>query len=186
MRIIKHCAQTYPTPATGFLVGMDINSQLQASNAFPFPHLEIPNSETTNTHHDAAQASNLAAAAPRAKVNSIYQADMIRQLREVNIDANCVGWYTSANMGNFINLTFIENQYHYQKELNERTVAIVHDVGRSSQGSCSLRAFRLSPAFMQAYKEGKFTTEKCVFSVTWNISTSSPHPCQMEADSLSN
>ena len=168
MRIIKHCAQNFPTPATGFLVGMDVNSQLQASNAFPFPHLEIPNSETSSTHHDAAQASNLAAAAPRAKVNSLYQTEMIRQLREVNIDANCVGWYTSANMGNFINLTFIENQYHYQKELNERTVAIVHDVGRSSQGSCSLRAFRLSPAFMQAYKEGKFTTEKCASRLSQN------------------
>jgi translation initiation factor 3 subunit H len=53
----------------------------------------------------------------------------------------------------------IENQFFFQKETNERTVALVHDVSRSSQGTLSLRAFRLSPTFMAAYKEGKFTTE---------------------------
>jgi translation initiation factor 3 subunit H len=105
-------------------------------------------------------ASNSAAAAPRAKSNVSYQNEMIKYLREVNVDANNVGWYTSANMGNFINTSMIENQYFYQKEVNERTVALVHDVSRSSQGALSLRAFRLSPNFMAAYKEGKFTTEQ--------------------------
>ena len=85
---------------------------------------------------------------------------MIKYLREVNVDANNVGWYTSANMGNFVNVSMVENQYSYQKEANERTVALVHDVSRSSQGALSLRAFRLSPAFMAAYKENKFNTEK--------------------------
>ena len=159
MKIIKHCSQTFPTTATGFLVGMDVQGTLQATNSFPFPTIDIP---STDSHHDNNASSNLAAAAPRAKVNAIYQNDMIRNLREVNIDANNVGWYTSANMGNFVNINMIENQYHYQKDLNERTVAIIHDVSRSSQGSLSLRAFRLSQPFMAAYKEGKFTTERLV------------------------
>jgi translation initiation factor 3 subunit H len=89
-----------------------------------------------------------------------YQNEMIRCLREVNVDANNVGWYTSANMGNFINTSMIENQFYYQNQLNERAVALVHDVSRSSQGALSLRAFRLSSTFMAAYKENKFTTEK--------------------------
>ena len=63
-------------------------------------------------------------------------------------------------MGNFVNINMVENQYHYQKEMNERTVALVHDVSRSSQGSLSFRAFRLSAPFMAAYREGKFTTER--------------------------
>ena len=155
MKMIKHCSQAFPTTATGFLVGMDKQGTLETTNAFPFPTVDVPNTEG---HHDNA-ASNLAAAAPRAKANVNYQNEMIRNLREVNIDANNVGWYTSANMGNFVNLNLIENQYHYQKDLNERTVAIIHDVSKSSQGSLSLRAFRLSPAFMLAYKENKFTTE---------------------------
>jgi translation initiation factor 3 subunit H len=87
---------------------------------------------------------------------------MIRMVREVNVDANSVGWYTSANMGNFVNMNVIENQFFYQKELNERTVALVHDVSRSAQGSLSLRAFRLSAKFVEAFKENKFNSEEYV------------------------
>ncbi|KAF2182189.1 hypothetical protein K469DRAFT_712794 [Zopfia rhizophila CBS 207.26] len=154
MKIIKHSSQAFPTTATGSLVGMDVNGTLQVTNSFPFPTVDIP---TTDGHQDSA--SNLAAAAPRAKANAAYQNEMIKFLREVNVDANNVGWYTSTSMGNFVNANTIENQFFYQKEMNERTVALVHDVSRSSQGSLSLRAFRLSPSFMVAYKEGKFTTE---------------------------
>lgn len=155
MKIIKHSSQTFPTTATGSLVGMDVNGTLQITNSFPFPPVDIP---AVDGHQDSA--SNLAAAAPRAKANAAYQNEMIKFLREVNVDANNVGWYTSTSMGNFVNANTIENQYFYQKEMNERTVALVHDVSRSSQGSLSLRAFRLSPSFMAAYKEGKFTTER--------------------------
>ncbi|KAL9071293.1 MAG: hypothetical protein Q9161_004309 [Pseudevernia consocians] len=156
MKIIKHCSQTFPTTATGFLVGMDNAANLEVTNSFPFPTVEVP---PADGHHDNNAASNIAAAAPRAKANATYQNEMIKKLREVNVDANNTGWYTSANLGNFVNINMIENQYFYQKDLNERTVALVHDVSRSSQGSLSLRAFRLSPSFMTAYKEAKFTTE---------------------------
>ncbi|CAL8583858.1 hypothetical protein XPA_009473 [Xanthoria parietina] len=156
MKIIKHCSQTFPLVTTGFLVGMDAKSTLEITNSFPFPASEPPPSDT---YHDSNNISQLAAAAPRSKANGLYQNEMIKKLREVNVDANNVGWYTSANLGNFVNMNMIENQFHYQKELNERTVALVHDVSRSSQGSLSLRAFRLSPAFMLAYKENKFTVE---------------------------
>jgi translation initiation factor 3 subunit H len=154
MKIIKHCSQAFPTTATGCLVGMDVNGILQITNTFPFPTENVPQ----DSHADATTA---AAVAPRTKANAAYQAEMIKMLREVNVDANNVGWYTSASMGNFVNMNMIENQFFYQKDMNERTVALVHDVSRSSQGSLSLRAFRLSPQFMTAYKENKFTTEMC-------------------------
>lgn len=162
MKIIKHCSQSFPLMTTGFIVGMDAKSTLEITNSFPFPATEPPPS--TDTYHDNNNMSQWAAAAPRSKANGIYQNEMIKKLREVNVDANNVGWYTSANLGNFVNMNMIENQYHYQKELNERTVALVHDVSRSSQGSLSLRAFRLSPAFMAAYKESKFSAERYKFS----------------------
>jgi translation initiation factor 3 subunit H len=159
MKIIKHCSQTFPTTATGSLVGMDVDNTLEITNSFPFPVVEMP----TESHFDNA-APNPAAAAPRAKSNAAYQAEMVRMLREVNIDANNAGWYTSANMGNFVNMNVIENQFFYQKELNERTVALVHDVSRSAQGSLSLRAFRLSAKFMEAFKDNKFNSEEYVIS----------------------
>ena len=157
MKIIKHSTHTFPTTATGSLVGMDIKDTLQITNCFPFPHMDYT---ATDGHADSV-AANFAASAPRAKANTAYQNEMIKFLREVNVDANNVGWYTSTSMGNFVNAHTIENQFFYQKEMNERTVALVHDVSRSAQGTLSLRAFRLSPQFMAAYKESKFTTDKC-------------------------
>ncbi|KAK4115892.1 hypothetical protein N656DRAFT_795578 [Canariomyces notabilis] len=151
MKIVKHCSSSFPTTATGSIVGMDNNNVLEVTNTFPFP---TPDISTTDHQTDASSL----AAAPRAKANIAYQNEMIRHLKEVNVDANNVGWYTSASMGNFITLPFVENQYHYQRD-NDKTVALVHDVSRSSHGALNLRAFRLSPEFMAAYKEGKFTTE---------------------------
>lgn len=160
MKLVNHAAKTFPTVATGSLVGMESHSQpglLEITSCFPFPTIDVP---TTDDHRDNNNHANLAASAPRAKANIVYQNEMIKFLREVNVDANNVGWYTSTNMGNFVNLNTIENQFFYQKDPNERAVALVHDVSRSSQGSLSLRAYRLSPAFVAAYKDGKFTTDK--------------------------
>jgi translation initiation factor 3 subunit H len=161
MKIIKHSSQSYPTVSTGSIVGMDVSGTLEITNSFPFPTIESPADSGDNRSH-AADIAQLAAAAPRAKSNLVYQADMIRMLREVNVDSQNVGWYTSTNMGNFVNSNTIENQFFYQKELNERTVALVHDVSRSAHGALSLRAFRLSPQFMTAYKDSKFTIERFV------------------------
>jgi len=157
MKTIKHCATRHPATATGFLVGMDNGGLLEITNCFPFPVVDLPPEAQYEQQH-----FNSAAAAPRAKANTAYQAEMIRMQKEVGVDANNVGWYTSANLGNFINSNFIENQYFYQKEVNERTVALVHDVSRSSQGALSMRAFRLSSQFIASYKESKFTTEAYV------------------------
>lgn len=160
MRIIKHATSTFPTPSTGFLLGLDINAHVHITNAFPFPAAAPEASANSDPYHQQ-DAASLAAAAPRAKSNVAYQNEMIKFLREVNTDAQNVGWYISCSMGAFINTNFIENQYFYQRAQDERTtVALVFDVSRSSQGSLSLKAYRLSPSFMAAYKEGKFTTER--------------------------
>ncbi|KKF96886.1 Eukaryotic translation initiation factor 3 subunit H [Ceratocystis platani] len=151
LKIAKHCSSSFPTTVTGALVGLDTEATLDITNSFPFPSVE-------SSSPDHSDSSAQASAAPRQKSIIAYQTDMIRKLKEVNIDANAIGWYTSATMGNFFNLSLIENQYHYQKD-NQSAIALVHDVSRSSQGTLNLRAFRLTPAFMAAYKENKFTTE---------------------------
>jgi len=159
MKIVKHSSQSFPTVATGSIVGMEVGGTLEITNCFPFPTVDAP-PEAATSSHAAESAAQLAAAAPRAKANLAYGAEMIKMLREVNVDSQNIGWYTSTNMGNFVNANTIENQYFYQKDLNERTVALVHDVSRSAQGALSLRAFRLSPSFMAAYKEGKFNVDR--------------------------
>ncbi|CAK7228905.1 Eukaryotic translation initiation factor 3 subunit H [Sporothrix curviconia] len=161
MKITKHCSSSFPTTATGAIVGMENNGTLEVTNTFAFPSVADAAADAANERGHQNDASSIAAAAPRAKANVAYQAEMIRHLKEVNVDANSVGFYTSATMGNFINMSFIENLYHYQRDahVGASTIALVYDVSRSSQGALNLRAFRLSAAFVAAYKEGKFTTE---------------------------
>ncbi|CAH0043501.1 unnamed protein product [Clonostachys solani] len=154
IKIAKHCASAFPTTATGAIVGMDTESLIEVTNSFPFPTVE--GSSTDSSHQN--DASSIAAQAPRQKSSLTYTNEMIRHLKEVNVDANSVGWYTSATMGNFVNMHFIENQVHYQKE-SKAAVALVYDASKSSLGNLTLRAFRLSAAFMAAFKDTKFTTE---------------------------
>lgn len=90
-----------------------------------------------------------------------YQLDMMRCLRAVNVDNNTVGWYRSSHLGNFVDISLIDTQYNYQKSLGAQSAVIVHDVSKSAaQGNLSLRAFRLTDAFMKQYESNKFTTER--------------------------
>jgi len=162
MRIIKHSTTAFPTPATGCLVGLEVGSQLEVTNSFPFPAAaDTPAaSNPSDPYHNADQVA-LALAAPRAKSSTAYQNEMLKLMREVNVDAQNVGWYVSCSLGNFISQAFVENQAFYQRSSqDERTVALVFDASRSSQAGLSLTAYRLTPAFLAAYREGKFTTER--------------------------
>lgn len=95
------------------------------------------------------------------KIIAQYQLDMMRCLRAVNVDNNTVGWYRSAHLGNFVDLSLIETQYSYQNSLSAQSVVLIHDVSKSAaQGNLSIRAFRLTDAFMKAYETKKFTTER--------------------------
>ena len=43
----------------------------------------------------------------------VYQLDMIKMLREVNFDTNCVGWYQSMYLGSYSTSSLLENQLSY-------------------------------------------------------------------------
>ncbi|CDH51145.1 eukaryotic translation initiation factor 3subunit [Lichtheimia corymbifera JMRC:FSU:9682] len=136
LKIIKHCRESYPSDVTGQLLGLDEKGILEVTNCFPFP----------------ADCDENASAQ--------YQLDMMRCLRAVNVDNNTVGWYRSSHLGNFVDISLIDTQYNYQKSLGAQSAVIVHDVSKSAaQGNLSLRAFRLTDAFMKQYESNKFTTE---------------------------
>ncbi|KAF8974815.1 hypothetical protein BGZ46_009712, partial [Entomortierella lignicola] len=136
LKIVKHCRESAPATVTGQLMGLDVNGVLEVTHSFPMPK----NQESEDFE------------------GSQYQLQMMRCLREVNVDDNSVGWYQSTNMGNFMNQSLIDHQFEFQQALN-KSVLIIHDVARSSMGNLNLRALRLTPAFMKLYKEKKFTTE---------------------------
>ncbi|MCP6117042.1 hypothetical protein NL387_27520, partial [Klebsiella pneumoniae] len=61
-----------------------------------------------------------------------YQLDMMRRLRRVNVDHFHVGWYQSADVGNFLSLSLLESQYHYQTSIEE-SVVVIYDTKKSAR-----------------------------------------------------
>lgn len=76
----------------------------------------------------------------------------------VNVDHFHVGWYQSADVGNFLNLSLLESQYHYQTSIEE-SVVLIYDTAKSARGFLTLKAYRLTPQAIQMYKENEFTPE---------------------------
>jgi len=131
LQILKHCRESLPDLVTGQLLGLDVEDRLEVTSCFPFP------SRTSPDDDDDQEGAE-------------YQIEMMHRLREVNVDNNTVGWYQSTYLGSFLNDAMIETQYNYQDNI-EKSVVIVYDPLRSSQGTLSLRAFRLTKTFMAAY-----------------------------------
>lgn len=88
---------------------------------------------------------------------------MIRLLKEVNIEANPVGFYISSYLGGFFNQALVDSLVSFHSS-NPNTIVLVHDVTKSLQGTLSLKAYRLSEQFLAANKAsgGKFSSEAVV------------------------
>ena len=143
LKIIKHCQEALPSFVTGQLLGLDIGRTLEVTNCFPFPAKgddATPAAEGDGGDEDGAE----------------YQMEMMRCLREVNVDNNTVGWYQSTYFSSFIDDQCIETQFNYQENI-KNCVVIIYDPSRTRTTGLALRAFRLTDSFMALYKEGKFT-----------------------------
>jgi translation initiation factor 3 subunit H len=148
LKIIKHCQDHLPEIVTGQLLGLDIahagskEVTLEVTNCFPFP------THTGEQDDDTDDAG------------AEYQLKMMTHLREVNMDYNTVGWYTSTYLGSFLSESLVDTQYNYQNTIR-KCVVLVFDPVKTSQGVLSLRAYRLTQAFMNMYadKQRNFTKE---------------------------
>ncbi|KAL5703115.1 zeta-carotene isomerase [Ranunculus cassubicifolius] len=139
LKIIKHCKEFSPALVTGQLLGLDVGSVLEVTNCFPFP---------TRDDDEELEADG-----------ANYQLEMMRCLREVNVDNNTVGWYQSTLLGSFQTVELIETFMNYQENI-KRCVCIIYDPSRSNQGVLALKALKLSDAFMDLYRNNNFTGEK--------------------------
>lgn len=138
MKIVKHCheeSQNSMEIAQGALLGLLDGNRLEITNCFPFP-------KSSDESVDEEE----------------YQLAMMRRLRRVNVDHFHVGWYQSADVGNFLSLTFMESQYHYQTSIEE-SVVVVYDTQKSARGFLTLKAYRLTPQAIAMYKDNDFTPD---------------------------
>ncbi|XP_057543458.1 eukaryotic translation initiation factor 3 subunit H isoform X2 [Amaranthus tricolor] len=139
LKIIKHCKECSPDPVTGQLLGLDVGSVLEVTNCFPFP---------TRDEDEELEAEG-----------ANYQLEMMRCLREVNVDNNTVGWYQSTFLWSYQTEDLIETFMNYQENIR-RCVCIIYDPSKSNQGVLALKALKLSDSFMELYRNNNFTGEK--------------------------
>lgn len=139
MKILKHARENPHDSASGPLLGLVVNHTLEVTNCFATP----PTSTNAAGEDDDGAAT--------------FQLEMLRCLREVNVDHLQVGWYQTTALGAHLTIDTIQRQYEYQKR-SEESVVLIYDPVLTAQGSLSLRAFRLSAAFMNLYKTQEFSS----------------------------
>ncbi|ESK89317.1 eukaryotic translation initiation factor 3 subunit [Moniliophthora roreri MCA 2997] len=139
-KIMKHARDSPSTSAHGLLLGLDLDGTLEVSNSFPLPHHMGDEDEKSS------------------KSVARYQASMLRSLKEVQSDDGVVGFYQASSLGAFFSQSLVDTQAIHQDKLRHGGVVVVHDVSQTAQGSASFRAFRLTSAFLEAYKKTNFST----------------------------
>ena len=138
MKLIKHCHEVNLANlgvAQGALLGLVADTRLEITHCFPFPSV----SDESISDED-------------------FQIDMMRRLRMVNVDHWHVGWYQSAQFGNFLSPQLLESHFAYQTSIEE-SVCLIFDTSKTSKGFLSLKAYRLTPEAIKLYKAGDFTPE---------------------------
>jgi len=151
LKIIKHCKENTPEFVTGQLLGLDSGSTLEVTNCFPTP---FPN----RSEWDDGEAGGDAGLE--------YQIEMMKNLRDVNVDSNTVGWYQSTFLGAFVNIGTIESQFNYQANL-KKCVVVVYDPAKTVQGSLSLQAYRLTDQFISLFPDQQFSPDVSLGSITY-------------------
>jgi len=147
LKIVKHCKEYLPQLVTGQLLGLDFDNTLEVTNCFPFP--------SRATDGDADEYAD--------EEGADYQIDMMRSLRDVNVDNNTVGWYQSTYLGSHITENLIATQYNYQESI-PKCVCLIFDPLKTAQGNLALKAVRLTDAFLALYKGGEFTLDSILKS----------------------
>ncbi|KAG8467897.1 hypothetical protein KFE25_006949 [Diacronema lutheri] len=141
LKVIRHCKESLPSFVTGQLLGLDIGRVLEVTNCFPFP-----------SRDDAEYGGE------DDKDGAEYQVEMMRCLRNVNVDNNTVGWYQSTHLGSYMTESCLEHQFHYQENIRN-CVVLVFDPMQTTVGNLELKAFRLTDEFMALYREKQFTPD---------------------------
>lgn len=151
LKIVKHCQESLPQMVTGSLLGLAAGSTLEITHAFPFPEpRDSKNDLVVKTGEETAVDDEAAALDGHE-----FQLEMMKMLREVNVDNNCVGWYQSMYLGSYSTSSLLENQLSYQTELSPNAVVVLYDPMQTSHGNLTLKCYRLTEEAISAKKSTK-------------------------------
>jgi translation initiation factor 3 subunit H len=171
LKIVKHCHESLPQMVTGSLLGMttkgnDGEGILEVTHAFPFPDSgKGRNNSNAADREDGENASTNDNADTSGLEGHEYQLEMMRMLREVNVDNNCVGWYQSMYLGIYSTSNLLENQWSYQTDLSPNAVVILYDPMQTSNGNMVLKCYRLTEECIRIKASGEnvFIDPKNIF-----------------------
>lgn len=150
LKIVKHCQESLPHMVTGSLLGLAVgNGILEVTHSFPFPD---PRSDHHRSSGDGGDGDNDDAAGLEGHE---FQLEMMRMLREVNVDNNCVGWYQSMYLGIFSTSSLLENQLSYQTDLSPNAIVLLFDPMQTSHGNLVFKCFRLTDECIRLKTAGK-------------------------------
>ncbi|KAL7751940.1 hypothetical protein RI367_002462 [Sorochytrium milnesiophthora] len=125
LKIASYARDSPNTQVTGALLGFDIEQVLEITWCYPY----------LDDDQDQDQ----------------YQFDMMKALRDVNVDSNNVGWFHVAPLGSFVNSSWLNILHEFQTSI-ANSVVLEYDPVRSATGSLTLKAYRLTDAFLEFYK----------------------------------
>lgn len=147
LKLVKHCRDSLPQMVAGSLLGLDEGNVLEVTHCFPVPG---PKTEVDEYSEEtsAIEMGDIE--------GEEYQMEMMKALREVNVDNNCVGWYKSIYSGSFCQTSLVDTQFSYQENLSENSVVILYDPVQSLRGNSTVvKAYRLSDEFVATYRTSK-------------------------------
>jgi translation initiation factor 3 subunit H len=148
MKIVKHCHDSLPQMVTGSVLGLVVdNGILEVTHAFPSPD-SGKEQHQQHHHHQQQQQEDV-----MDNINGEdFQLEMMRMLREVNVDNNCVGWYQSMYLGIYSTASVLETQFSYQTDLSPNAVVLLYDPLQTTKGEFCIKAFRLTDECLQLKK----------------------------------
>ena len=157
LKIVKHCQESLPSLVAGTLLGLDVKGGvLEITHAFPNP--EPPSSNDDATEQPSSNIGD----------GVDYSLEMLKMLREVNVDNNCVGFYQSISLGTFNTAKLVEEQFAYQAaDVTDLQVAvlILFDPIQTTRGNLVLKCLRLTNEAIDMIQNGKnsFLDPKNIF-----------------------
>jgi len=144
LKIIRHCNESMPSMVAGSLLGLDVGGVLEVTYAYPFPASKAD--PDTRAERDPSEGT------PKEELDgNEYQMEMMKMLRDVNVDNNCLGWYQSMFLGTMYTPEVVACQFSYQsaEDLSDNAVVIMYDPIQSKKSSLVLKAFKLSDKYLE-------------------------------------
>lgn len=152
LKIVKHCQESLPQMVTGSLLGLQVDGGvLEVTHAFPFPEPRKNDSDLVVKTAEEGGVDDEAAALDGHE----FQLEMMKMLREINVDNNCIGWYQSCYLGSYSTSSLLETQLSYQSELSPNAVVVLYDPMQTSHGNLMLKCYRLSEEAVSIKESGK-------------------------------